>query len=396
MHEADITAQFGLGTALSVADFVASLDPRLQEGVKSFFDSQFIMGPNDILNVSDDDLSEAMRNSEDLPTLGHKAALRKFKQEAAPHQAEAAPHQPGSSAGGQLDAMRAVYALAQGDALEAARLLGSNQERRDALLKNLIKEAKLGEPSRQAQPEDEDINAAQAAKKNGVFPKVTPPSDKEIAKQERPLAWVLTTGLPKLWAYLLHGTLSSADALNLLYHCGCVANDRRYEAHPAAQASIRYFWDALEQAWRESRRSESEEELLKNVAITLYEFDDSKADKLLQEQKASNVTHDGGRFCLKFLTGRCFAKDCKFKHGCPFCNKMGSAAELQTCFESHLRSQRLGGVRSESSYTNGKGTKGAGKYQDGGKQRWPAGGKYSEQEDRQRSRSRRRGRDKDH
>ena len=91
---------------MSVAAFVASLDPRLQEGVKSFFDSQFIMGPNDILNVSDDDLSEAMRNSVDLPTLGHKAALRKFKQEAAPHQAEAAPHQPESSAGDAISHIR--------------------------------------------------------------------------------------------------------------------------------------------------------------------------------------------------------------------------------------------------------------------------------------------------
>ena len=64
---------------------------------------------------------------------------------------------PGDSS---LQAMQAVFALARGDTEEVRHLLGPQQERKDAKLKLLIREAALGEPSRRAQPSDEDLDAA--------------------------------------------------------------------------------------------------------------------------------------------------------------------------------------------------------------------------------------------
>jgi hypothetical protein len=157
-----------------------------------------------------------------------------------------------------MDAVRAVFALAKGDQQEASRLLGSPQERRDSILKKLIGEAKLGEPCREAQPGDDDLSAASAAKRNSVFPKAEVPTASEVIKSHgRPLVWILTTGIKKLWSYLLHGLASTADCLNLLcFHCGSVAADRRYQAQAGGYASERYFWWSLEVAWRESRRAE--------------------------------------------------------------------------------------------------------------------------------------------
>ena len=178
-----------------------------------------------------------------------------------------------------------------------------------------------------------------------------------MGKQERPSCWLLTDGIRKLWSYLLHNRLSSADTLNLLYHSGRVAMDARYSSSVAGHAALRYFHSALDTAWRESRRSRSAEELTHNVSVFIYEFDAELARSSLEEQAAlAGKSHEPetsakGRAgqaaqiaCMQHIMGTSKnhqAQSCKFRHGCPFCSNQDGkpSAEVRACFERHLRSQ---------------------------------------------------------
>ena len=161
----------------------------------------------------------------------------------------------------------------------------------------------------------------------------------------------------KLWAHLLHGQLTTEDALNIIFNMGRVAADTRFDEHAAALASVRYFHTSLEQAWRESRRGGSLEARAQSISHSFFEFDKSEAKHLLEDQPqksqrevraptgaASKVTADD-RFCARFLLGSCTGGKCGFKHDCSFCPAPEHRAKQ--CFLSRLRNFGLDATRKD-------------------------------------------------
>ena len=96
--------------------YIASLKEPLREGVEKFFENQQIQGPQDVCFTAGD-LSDALQASLDVPTLGHKSAVREYVNMVHKAQSEMEPPpqtSPDTQSQG-LDSLRAVFALAQGD-----------------------------------------------------------------------------------------------------------------------------------------------------------------------------------------------------------------------------------------------------------------------------------------
>ena len=103
--------------------------------------------------------------------------------------------------------------------------------------------------------------------------------------------------------------------MNLLFHTGRVAGDKRFNADVSGRAAVKYFWSALELAWRESRRAEGENELFHNVAVALYEFIADGAKTLLEEQQVlvpganrerNDLTMPAQQCCMQFIFGKMY------------------------------------------------------------------------------------------
>ena len=91
------------------------------------------------------------------------------------------------------------------------------------------------------------------------------PSAEEAAKncKNRPYPRLVVDIIKRSWGYLLHGRMSLAEVINIIFHTAEIANNRRFDEQVAAQAAVRYYYyGALEQAWRESCRSGSDEQKL--------------------------------------------------------------------------------------------------------------------------------------
>ena len=150
----------------------------------------------------------------------------------------------------------------------------------------------------------------------------------------------------QLWAYLLHNQMTTADALNIIFNLGRVAADVRFEEHPAALASVRFFHTSMEQAWRESRRGGSAADRAQSISHSFFEFDKAEVKNLLEDQaqagprskrtrSADPSTKVVPKFCARFLLGSCTNKNCTFKHDCPFCPAPENRAKQ--CFLARLR-----------------------------------------------------------
>lgn len=109
--------------------------------------------------------------SNEVLALGHRSIIRGWHRDAQKlcralvDSEQEIPKEVASSS--DMSMLKALWAMAQGDAAEASLLLGPQQERQDAELRKLIEDAKLGEPSREAQPSDEDLAACKCQDSSG-------------------------------------------------------------------------------------------------------------------------------------------------------------------------------------------------------------------------------------
>ena len=106
---------------------------------------------NALGRLNAEDITASLPTVNEIFNLGHRSALRLLHEKtAAISGGQSRPEIHANVGGSCLQAIQAVYAMANGNTEEARRFLGPQVERQDARLKQFIRDAHLGEPARES------------------------------------------------------------------------------------------------------------------------------------------------------------------------------------------------------------------------------------------------------
>ena len=203
-------------------------------------------------------------------------------------------------------------------------------------LRDLVRKAGLGEPLREMEPDNDLLREAANAKKGKRFIRTSEAKTEDVAKLKRPLAGVLLSTLPKLWAAVLQQRCSPGDALNWVAQVALVANDPSVQDQKLAEkASALYGARLFHEAYQVSKKGEDDTQGRQNVADALGTLDWGLAGRAVKE--LADTHDDAFRICLKGLFDKCTNRECKYAHRCPF--HSGSREYAFQCFCADVSKQ---------------------------------------------------------
>ena len=229
-------------------------------------------------------------------------------------------------------------------------------------LRELVRRAKIGEPLRATELDNDLLREGANATKGKRFIRSSEAKIEDIAKLKRPLASVLLSTLPKLWAAVLHQRCTPGDALNWVAQVALVANDASVSDQKLAEKSSAVYGTRLfQEAYQVSKMGEDDAQGRQNVADAFATIDWGLAGRITKE--LADTHDDAHRIYLKGLFGKCSYRDCTYAHRCPF--HATSRDSAFQCFCSDVAAHGWQMVKQEaSSGSNGKGAgyfKGAGR-----------------------------------
>ena len=148
----------------------------------------------------------------------------------------------------------------------------------------------MGEPARKGIPRTGMFTAAVAAAEKHTVPALQAIEPGKLPKgfESRPLAAWMLEAPRQFWANAITGIAGVGDCFNRLTQTALVASDVRFSAPVAERAAVRYDAAKLNEVAEDALKARGGEEVRALYRRACQNFDQTLADRCLEEEKAAS------------------------------------------------------------------------------------------------------------